>query len=257
MLLGGGRAVLMQLAHPLVAAGVGEHSAYASDPWGRVTRTLMLMQRLTFGTRSDALAAARTINRLHHGVTGTLAEPAGELPSGTPYRAGDPALLLWVYATLVDTGLELYPLLVEPLTPAEQERYYQESKLTAALLGLHAQHIPERLDDFRAYMHAMLTGNTLALTQPAREVADTVMRMPAPIVLRPLLLATEQVTIGLLPPRVRELYGYSWDPRRQRLLELWAAGMRCMLPLVPPAVRALPWARAARRRVRRQSACCA
>lgn len=253
MLLGGGRAVLMQLAHPLVAAGVGRHSSYATDPWGRVSRTLELTQQFTFGTWSEAMGAARTINRLHGGVTGTLAERGGMFEPGTPYRARNPELLLWVLATLIDTGLLLYPMLVEPLTPAEEERYYQENRRVGTLLGLPETLVPPTVADFREYMRTMLAGDALAVTPEAREVARVVMRMPAPVVLRPLLAATEQVTVGLLPPRLRELYSFTWDGRRQALLAAWAVGTRRVLPLLPPAVRQMPRARAAWRRVRSKS----
>lgn len=254
LLLGGGRAVLMQLAHPLVAAGVGHHSSYASDPWGRVNRTIDLMSRLTFGTRAEAWAAARTINRLHAGVVGTLDDRAGDLLPGAPYLARDPELLLWVYATLVDTSILLYSLLVGPLVRAERERYYQESRTTTALLGLPPSLTPPTLADFETYMRDMLASDRLAITPAARAVARQVMHMPVPIVLRPVLMATEQFTIGVLPPRLRALYGYTWDEHRQALLTLTAAGARHLLPLLPPLVREMPQARAARRRVRQAGA---
>lgn len=250
LLLGGGRAVLMQLAHPLVAAGVGRYSSYGTDPWGRVGRTLDLMQRITFGTRTEARIAARTINRLHIHVTGTLPHAAGDLPAGAPYAARNLDLLLWVHATLVDTMLMLYPLLVAPLSRAEQERYYEESKRVPALLGLPSASLPPTLDDFRAYMRAMLSSNQLALTPEAKDVQRIVMHMPVPFVLRPLLMATEQVTVGILPPRLREMYSFTWDSPRQRLLDLAFAGSRQLLARIPQPLRELPYARAAYRRTR-------
>lgn len=250
MLLGGGRAVLMQLAHPLVAAGVGQHSSYRTDPWGRTARTIELMAGLTYGTRSEAKRAARTINRLHIGVTGELADAAGSFARATPYHARDPELLLWVWATLVDTILQMYPMFVRPLAPGEAEGYYTETRDSIALLGLPARYIPPTLDAFEGYLREMLAGDALAMTPEAREVARIVMHMPAPRVTRPAFLAAEQLTIGLLPARIRALYGYTWDRRRQRLLELAMAGSRHVLPLVPPLVREVPWARAARRRAR-------
>lgn len=254
MLLGGGRAVLMQLAHPLVAAGVGQHSSYHTDPWGRTAKTIELMAGLTYGTRGEAKAAARTINRLHIGVTGELASAAGAFPQATPYHARDPQLLLWVWATLVDTILWMYPLFVGPLAPGEAERYYAETRDSIALLGLPAREIPPTLAEFQGYMRDMLASDTLALTPEAQEVARIVMHMPAPWITRPAFIAAEQLTIGLLPPRIRALYGYQWGERRQKLLELAAAGSRHLLPLVPPPLREVPWARAARRRTRRAAA---
>lgn len=254
LILGGGRAVLMQLAHPLVAAGVGQHSAYGHSPWGRTGRTIELMEALTFGTRQEAKAAAHVINRLHIGVTGALPEAAGTLSSGATYRARDVDLLLWVYATLIDTGLLVYPLFVRPLTPAEEERYYRESKETITLLGLPKSAIPATLTDFRAYMHEMLEGDVLAVTPPAYEVARVVMHMPLPqpyaLAIRPLLGITEQITAGLLPPRLRAMYGYTWDSHRQMLLEALGASLRTVTPFLPSPLHEMPKARAARRRLR-------
>ncbi|HKD76938.1 MAG TPA: oxygenase MpaB family protein, partial [Ktedonobacterales bacterium] len=116
LMIGGGRAVLMQLAHPLVAAGVDAFSAYRSDPWRRFQETLMMSEALTFGTRGEANAAARTINRMHYHVRGQLSTSAGAFAAATPYHAHDPDLLFWVLATLIDTALSLYPRLVGPLS---------------------------------------------------------------------------------------------------------------------------------------------
>jgi uncharacterized protein (DUF2236 family) len=250
MILGGGRAVLMQLAHPLVAAGVGQHSGYARDPWGRTTATLELTQRIAFGTRAEANEAARFINHLHLGVSGTLEQDAGAFAPGTPYQARQHDLLLWVHTTLVDTALLLYPQLVTPLTRAEQERYYEESKVAVTLLGLPYEAIPATLDAFKAYVSAMLDSNELAVTPEALAVARVVLRMPAPLVVRPLLAVGTQATIGWLPDRLRRQYGYSWDAGRQRLLEAATMGIRHLLPATPLLLRETFWARAAERRVR-------
>jgi uncharacterized protein (DUF2236 family) len=250
ILLGGGRAVLMQLAHPLVAAGVGEHSSYRTDPWGRTAKTIELMAGLTYGDRDQANLSARTINRLHHGVTGTLPVAAGAFPLGTPYHARDPELLLWVWATLIDTILQMYPLFVGPLAPEDAARYYEEARTSIPVLGLPLRAIPPDLGAFHEYMRTKLASDQLAATPAALEVARIVMRMPAPWITRPAFLAAEQLTIGLLPPRLRDLYGFTWGPRRQRLLQIAAAGSRRLLPLLPPPVRVVPWARAAHRRVR-------
>lgn len=249
LVVGGGRAVLMQLAHPLVAAGVGDHSAYARDPWARTFATLDLMQRITFGTRSEARSASRTINRLHTHVTGTLSEDAGAYAAGTPYRARQPDLLLWVYATLIDTGLYLHPLLVGPLTDDEREAYYQESKRTVVLLGLPEAMLPPRLADLHAYVDGMLASAALALTAEAREVARVILHMPVPFVLRPALALGGEATAGWLPERLRTLFGLSWDDRRQKLLEAAELGVRALLPAVPPALRYNVWAQRAYRRL--------
>src|SRR5260370_7483544 len=139
----------MQLAQPLVAMGVSAHSSYMTDPFGRALRTLVLGELLTFGSLEKAQQAASTINRLHLAVHGSLPIEAGAFAKGTPYDARNPELLLLVHATLVDTMLLCYPLFIGPLTPAEQETYYQDSKqppppprLSPTNMPLPAQHYP-------------------------------------------------------------------------------------------------------------------
>ena len=254
LVLGGGRAVLMQLAHPLVAAAVGQHSTYARDPWARTLATLDLTQRMTFGTRREARQAARHVNWLHADVKGTLDEQAGEYNAGTPYHARQPDLLLWVFATLVDTARFMYPRVVGPLSSADWEAYYQEAKRVVLLLGLPLDHIPPTLAEFDTYMAQMLRGAALTTTLEAQAVARTVLRMPVPVVLRPAFALGGEVTAGWLPERLREIYGLRWDDGRQRLLDAGTAGMRCLLPAVPAALRYNVWARRAYRRVAAQQA---
>jgi uncharacterized protein (DUF2236 family) len=249
LVLGGGRAVLMQLAHPLVAAGVGQHSAYASEPWARAFATLDLTQRTVFGTRREAREAARHVNRLHAGVTGTLDVPAGAYVASTSYRARQPDLLLWVFATLVDTARYMYPLVVGPLSEADWETYYQESKRSVRLLGLPEKRIPPTLADLDVYVAEMLNNDALAATLAAHAVARAVLRMPVPFVLRPAFALGGEATIGWLPERLREIYGLTWDDRRQRLLDAGMAGLRRVLPAVPAVLRYNVWAQRAYRRV--------
>src|SRR6266581_4111564 len=104
LLLGGGRALLMQLAHPKVAAGVDEHSDFRRRPIQRLRRTVHMTMAIVFGERETALAAARMVNQTHAKV------------KGDGYRALDPELLLWVHATLVDSALVTYATFVQELT---------------------------------------------------------------------------------------------------------------------------------------------
>jgi uncharacterized protein (DUF2236 family) len=238
--LGGSRAVLMQLAHPLVATGVAEHSNYLSDPLGRALRTFVLGQLLTFGNSAKAHKAGRTINRLHSHVHGSLPASAGNFASGTPYKARDPELLLWVHATLIDTILLIYPLLFRPLSEEEQDQYYQESKEMVRLLGLSSHDMPETTGDLRQYVHDMVYSNKLAATAQARQIARVVLFPPVPRVLHPLLLFNLHFTIATLPPPVREIYGLEWSKRQQVAFDLSTFGMRTVIPRLPLSLRVLP-----------------
>ncbi len=238
--LGGSRAVLMQLAHPLVAMGVSEHSRYMSDPLGRTEDTFILGQKITFGSPRTMHEAARTINRLHTHVHGTLPMDAGSFESGTPYNARDPELLLWVHATLVDTILLLYPILIGPLSPDEQEHYYQESKETARLLGLSSKDMPKTVKDLKCYVNDMVYSNRLAATPQARQLTQYVLYPPGPVFLRPLMHFNTCVTCALLPPPIREIYGLEWSSYQQRAVDLSFMGMHAIIPRLPSSLRVLP-----------------
>jgi uncharacterized protein (DUF2236 family) len=238
--IGGARAILMQLAHPLVAMGVCEHSSYMSNPFGRARDTFMLGQMLNFGSAQTARQAARTINRLHQHVHGTLPGQTGKYQAGTPYDARDPELLLWVQATLIDTVLLVYPMLIGPLSHDEQEQYYQEAKKVGRLLGLTEKDMPKTVDDLHHYVHTMVYSDRLAATPQARQLAHQVLFPPTPELWRPLLHLHYQLTGALLPPPIREIYGIEWGPKRQRVFQATTAGVHTLLTTLSPSLRVLP-----------------
>jgi len=251
LLAGWGRAILLQLAHPLVAQGVADHSAFAESTWARMARlrrTLSAMLALTFGTPDEAAAAAAAINRIHDRVNGHLCGAAAGLPAGSRYSAHDPALLTWVHATLVDTFLLTYERFVAPLTPDERDRYCRESGAAAPLLGIPAGMLPSSADALDDYMARMLGGNQIAVTDTARRVAGEVLSLGLPRIARPLTAGARLPAVGLLPAPIREAYGLPWTRWHERALTSMAAATRRGLPLLPPALRAWP---AARRAVRR------
>ncbi len=240
VLLGGARAVLMQLAHPLVAMGVSAYSDYMTDPIGRAVRTFVLGEILTFGSLEKARQAARSINRKHLHVHGELPMDAGVFPKGTHFDARDPELLLWVHATLIDTWLLCYNLFIGSLTRTEQETYYQESKEVAHLLGLLPDKMPNTIYDLRQYVYDMVYSDRLVATPQARQLAYQVLFPPAPAILRPLMHLNLQLTCALLPQPIREIYGMEWNTHRQVIFDLSARGMRTIIPRLPLDLRELP-----------------
>ena len=240
VMLGGARAVLMQLAHPLVAMGVSAHSSYMTDPFGRAERTFVLGELLTFGSLEKARQAARAINRRHLQVHGDLPFDAGAFQKGTRYDARNPELLLWVHATLVDTLLLCYTLFIGPLTPVEQDAYYQESKEVAHLLGLLPDMMPGTVDDLQQYVHTMVHSDRLVATPQARQLAHQVLFPPAPAILRPFMHLNLQLTCALLPQPIREIYGFEWNTAYQHIFDLSARGMRVFFPRLPVYLRELP-----------------
>ncbi len=154
--LGGGPAVLLQVAHPLVATGVTQHSDYRRELWRRLLRTLRALYLIVFGTKVEAEEAGAAVQRVHARVQGQTQEQLGPFPAGTPYSASDPELRLWVHATLVEASLAVYSRFVQPLSADEQERYYQEMAVVARLFGTPAHAIPPTLAHFRDYFEAQI-----------------------------------------------------------------------------------------------------
>lgn len=204
------RAVLMQIAHPLVAAGVAEHSQFRKHRLARLYRTSLAAAAITFGTEDFALRAVRSINRKHQQVHGVLRRPAGVFPAGTPYDANDPDLKLWVLNTITDSTLLVYDLFVSRLSREDLERYYADSLRVAALFGIPGTLVPANYDEFRAYMDGMLGGGAIQVSDDAKEIVRALFaRTPSGM----MLLAGSAVGIGLLPRRLREEFGFDWKIR--------------------------------------------
>jgi uncharacterized protein (DUF2236 family) len=248
LMLGGGRALLMQAAHPLAAAGIAAHSGYRENPWRRLERTMTAVWTVVYGTRAEAEAVGRRVRTMHERVHGRIAEPMGPYPVGTRYDATDPELLMWVHATLVDTAILIYERYVGPLGESGRDAYYADMKLLAQVFGTPVEAIPEDHAAFGAYMSERLGSEEICITGTAREIAATVLGPPVPLALRPAVELLNQVTVGLLPSRLRQEYGFSWDPARGVLLRASAEPVRrLLLPLAPAALRAIPPAREAER----------
>lgn len=245
-MLGGGRALLMQLAHPLVAAGVGAYSDFLERPVRRLDRTMRLTLGMVFGTPAEARECARLVNRAHERVAGTLESGVPGFPAGTAYRAGDAELLLWVHATLVDSALVTYRTFVGPLTRDERDAYWREAWRVGRLLGIPQATFPPAIEEFDAYVEA--TVGRLQVTPQARRLAEAVLRPPVRHVPRPVFWPNEVVTAGLLPPPLREEFGVHWDGRRAAAYRSLVAGFRGLVRIAPPFLRTVYPARLARPR---------
>ena len=235
VVLGAGRALLMQISHPLVAAGVADHSDFGVDAFARLWRTIDTVLTVAFGDTEQAAAAADRVTEIHRVVVGTR--------DGRPYRALDPDLLLWVHATLVDTALVTYQRFVASLTWSECERYYHEMKRFAAAFGVPEELVPGDLAAFEAYMWETLCG--LEVTAEARRLAAGILTPPVSPAWVPIRALFREATIGLLPERLRSGFGLARYPGRDRALAAAAWTIRRTLPVLPPNVRRWAHARAA------------
>jgi uncharacterized protein (DUF2236 family) len=236
-MLSASRALMLELAHPMVAAGVAQHSNYRGDPFGRLLRTLQTMTDIMFTDASSAKSALRHFNGCHTKVKGTLSEATGSLQQGTPYTAQDPMLKLWVLATLYDSCLLVYDRFVEPLTLDDKRAYYRDGLRLGHLLGIPYAMMPSSYDAFHDYMEAMINGELLTVGNVA---SDVVQALFAPPLFGPFAKAVSWPGIGLLPPHLREAFGFKWSERHEVWLNRLAGFTRRARPLVPRLVAANP-----------------
>lgn len=243
----GPRALLMQATHPVAFAGFFAHTGALDEPYDRLNRTAQVMDTIGFGSGDAADRATRRVRAMHSRVRGVTARPAGRFPAGTPYAADDPELLLWILSTLVDSALLVYSKYVRRLSHDERDDYWQDYKVIGNLFGLADSDLPETIEDFDAYMRAMLTGGDLFVTPEARELAkQIVLHPPVPVAARPALELVNQITVGLLPRDIRRAYGLWWDPVRSVALHGGAEYVRrLVVPLLPDRLRLVSSARAA------------
>lgn len=248
--LSGPRALLMQAAHPLAVSGLLAHTDSLDEPYERLERTAEVLGAIGFGTREEADRMTAPVRAAHHRVKGKLKHAVGPYRAGTPYRADDPDLLLWVLFTLIDSAVVVYRLYVGALTREEEAAYWEDFKTVGELFGLGRAEMPETLEDLDAYRREMLEGDRLYVTDWARKTARTiVLDPPVPLPARPLVESANFITIALLPDRLREQYGFSPLPPAALRRALVAGGAqyvrRVLLPLLPSRLRFVPDARAA------------
>jgi uncharacterized protein (DUF2236 family) len=232
LLFGGPRALLLQIAHPDVAAGVSDHSDFRRSPFERLWRTLGTMLDVTFGDSERSSAAAARVGAIHASVRGTR--------SGNTYDARDTELLLWVHATIVDTGLRTYERFVGPLPETVRERYYREMTLVASAFGVPEEAQPGTFDDFQRYLEEAL--GRLRVTEEARSLAEGILYPPVPVSLRPVAASLRLATAGLLPGRIREAYALYWSRGHIAAFGALAASSRTVVPLLPDRLRRWPHA---------------
>jgi uncharacterized protein (DUF2236 family) len=239
VLAGGTCALLLQIAHPAVAAGVDAHSDFRADPFARLRRTLGASWAIVFGDRPAAERAIRRINAVHRLVTGVVPE------TGAPYRALDPELLLWVHATLVDTALRMHDRFVAPLSVAEMDAYHLEAAEVAIRLGIPEALLPPDVAGLRAWMDERITGGEVRVGPTARSLMPSIL-YPTRFPPRLAWDAAHLASISILEPRIRRQYGLAWNRRRARGVDRLAAASRRIVPLLPAAVRHVPPSRDAR-----------
>ncbi len=234
--LGAGRALLLQLAHPWVAAAIAEHSRTFADPIGRFHRTFDIVFAMVFGSLDRALLSSRQLHRRHGMIVGAMPGTVGPFAAGSRYRANDIPSLRWVHATLVETALMAHDLVLPPLPAEARERYWSESRTFGALFGLSADDLPADWAGFASYTAAMVRSDTLTVSPAAREIAAQIFTGGARPWLRPPRWY-RALTATLLPERLRADFGFELDERDTRAADNALRWIRRVYPNLPDRVR--------------------
>jgi uncharacterized protein (DUF2236 family) len=250
VLFGWGRAILLQLAHPLVAAGVFDHSGFRATSWAAATRlyhTVHAMLSLTFGDEVVRVRTLDHIRAIHRRVNGALPERLGPYPAGSRYSAEDPALVLWVHLTLVESVVLAYEQLVAPLDEAARDSYCLQAAPIAVALGAREVDVPGSWAQLREGLDRLYASDSLVVGSQARELAQAVLSPRGAWMAAPVMWLNREVTIGLLPASVRDLYGFRWTPRRERTYARLRSALRITRRYMPVVFALWPESRARRR----------
>lgn len=235
LFLGAGRAALLQLAHPWVAAALDQHSNLRSDPLARFHNTFRVVFTMVFGALDQALAASHHLYRLHTRIQGELPQAVAGHPKGSHYEANEANALLWVYATLVESALLAYDCVLPRLSASERETYYSESKSIAALFGIPATALPLDWRQFQLYIRDMLASEMLGVNALSRDMAHGVLRgrgswLPVPRWYRAL-------TTAWVPERFQREFSLPFGERDQHAAARASKWLPRIYPHLPTALR--------------------
>jgi uncharacterized protein (DUF2236 family) len=229
-----GYALLLQVAHPTVGAGVAEHSDFAADPWGRLLRTLDYVNGTIYGGPELAADIGRRVRAMHRSIKGVR-------PDGERYHALEPKAYAWVHATLAAAIVDGHRLLGRPLRHGDKEDFWAEWRRLGRLIGVRDQDLPESWRGFRDYFDATVERD-LTDNPTVHLVLDTLDRPAVPppgmpprlwsLLSGPISRQMRMTTIGLLPPVLRERLGLPWSARQELALRTLGAMSRASGPFV-------------------------
>jgi uncharacterized protein (DUF2236 family) len=223
LIVGGARAILLQVADPTVAAGVARHSDFAHRPIERLVNTLTFAYAVVLGTPDNAAKVAGFVTRAHVPVN----------------KAEDAELQLWVAATLYDTAALVHHVVYGETPDDLADEVYRDYERLGTSLQMPASQWPATRADFDAYWDDRVAG--LTVTDDARRIAhDLFHPVTAPWWLRAGLPLARLLTIDLLPKSVRKAYRFRFGPiRRFEARVAWAV-VRVIAHLLPARVKSLP-----------------
>jgi len=238
--LGAGRAALLQLAHPWVAAALAEHSTVMDRPMARFHNTFRIVFTMVFGSLDQALGAARYLYGLHTRIGGELTEDVAGWRRGMHYEANEVSALRWVYATLVESAVLAYESALGPLGETERQRYFAESRTLAGLFGIPAEALPKDWAGLVAYMEQMYPSDELGVSASARGMAQNLLAGAGSWIHPPQWYGA--LTAGWLPERLRTEFGLEFGAEERHAAERGARWFSAVYRKLPAALRYTgPW----------------
>lgn len=231
------RALMLQVAHPAIADGVHQFSAFKKDYLGRAERTFTNMINIYFGDRQTALRSGFGLYTMHGRIRGTIQIEEGGRNQTRAYSANDPDLLLWVLATMVEATLYAYEKVCRKLTTDEKEKYFEETKSVATLMGIPLEVYPKNLEAFHTYFQKMIDGNVLRVDELTLDLATAIFKPP----FFPAYLA-KTLAAGGLPPRWRRAYLLEYTKSKRKTFRAIVFITKVFRQLCPhPLGYAPPW----------------
>lgn len=238
--LGGGRAALLQLAHPWVANAIDQHSATRNDPLGRFRRTFINVFTMVYGSLDKVEQASRRVHNIHRGIKGEIPEASGAFAEGSYYQANEAHAMLWVHATLWDTQVRMYELVYPPLSDEEKAVYYEETKLFAWLFGIPDELVPADWQAFQAYMERMYASDVLKVSSVGRDMGEMIFSFDLPFAKMPLSWL-RTLTAEMMPEHLAAEFGLPGDSEaRRRTRDRSLRWIRRVYPRLPERLRYVP-----------------
>lgn len=235
LFLGAGRAALLQLAHPWVAAALAQHSPLLSNPIARFHNTFRVVFTMTFGSAPQACAAARSLHQLHTRIRGEIPSSVAGYARGSSYAANYIPALRWVYATLVESAVLAYECVLPPLTAAERDAYYAESRMLASLFGLPAAALPADWRAFTAYIAAMCDSNELGVDAQSRFMVQSLLKGAGSWIHPPLWYRA--MTAAWMPRRFQQEFTLEFGAAEQQALRSARGWLPTVYRCIPAPVR--------------------
>jgi uncharacterized protein (DUF2236 family) len=232
-----GYALLMQVSHPTVGAGVRDHSTFAEDPWGRLMRTMDYLYLITL-TGPESANVGRRVRELHKTIKGTN-------PDGSKYHALEPEAYAWVHATLIEATVRGRRKFVGPMSRYEVDAFYDAWMPLGRLLGVRPGDLPTDWDGFRDYF-ATISHDTLERNETVDKVIRTMaakepppvpgMKYVWPVLRLAPARAVKVSTIGMLRQPLRDRFGLPWTRRDMLDMRMMMRTSRALSPVLPKSM---------------------